>query len=133
MSYTVEVSFDLRKRTQVSTFSAQVEELARAYDCSAYYDFYECEGRGRIVDRNHCVFVSEYEGEEDAAAFIGKVKRLPYLHVESVYQEGGKYVLIHASPKYLRKMDTLAVRAFRTNRKATGVKHALISGALSRS
>ena len=119
MSYTVEVSFDLRKRSRVSMFQGEVRECAEKHDCTRYYTMHECEGRGGTMDRNHCVFVVEFDSEDTkgVVGFLSEVKRTQYLYVESVYEERGKYNLLYASSKYLRRMDKDAMRAFKQRKR----------------
>jgi len=118
MSFTIEVSFDLRKRAQVSAFSTQTQEMAEKHGCVSHYALHECEGRGRVMERNHHVFISEYEDIETAAAYVREVRRTQYLYVESIYREDGKVQLLYASPRYLKRMDKGNVQAYKASRKA---------------
>ena len=124
MSYTVEVSFDLRKRSRVSVFQATVRECAEKHGCTTHYSMHECEGHGRTMDRNHCVFIVEFDSEymDGIVGFLMEVKRTQDLYVESVYEETGKCNLLYASSKYLRRMERDAARAFKQSQKTRNLR-----------
>lgn len=69
------------------------------------------------MERNHHVFVSEYEDDDAAAAYVREVRRARYLYIESIYQEDGKVRLLYASPKYMKKMDRDSMTAYKSARK----------------
>ena len=59
MGYTIEISFDINKHSNVSMLKQQITSLALDFNCDHYYYFYEMEGQVRIPT-NHCIIAVHF-------------------------------------------------------------------------
>ena len=119
MGYTIEVSFNIRIQPDVENFKSLLAEKAESCGCESKYFMHEIEGRGRIINRNHCVFVAIFDTDNytNSLSFLRKMRQQKNVYIECVYKEDGIYNLIHASPKYLQRMDRDFVREYKKKRK----------------
>jgi len=123
----VEVSFDTRRRSDVTALQASLRALALSYGGDTGYFVHESEGTGRTIVEQNCVYTTEFEGESDnqedlvpivqnCAHFLYKVSRLDRVYVETVSNTNG-YKMIYASHRYLKKMGKEVKKIYKISRK----------------
>ena len=117
MVYTIEVSFDIRVQKNVDSFKAKLKNMALWSDCESQYFLHEIEGRGRLSERNHCIFVVILETIEASITFLRKVREESNIYIECIYEDDMVCNIIHASPKYLQRMDKSFVKQYKKERK----------------
>jgi hypothetical protein len=110
MGYTIEISFDITKHSNVSLLKEQITGLALDFDCDNYYYFYEMDGAIRIP-RNHCIIAVQFIEENlfQCADFIKTIKKIHDVHIECIYEDDILCKLIYASRYYLQHVDKRAV------------------------
>lgn len=127
MGYMVEVSFDTRRRSDVSALQASLRALAVSYGGDTGFFVHELEGTGRTMVEQNCVYTTEFESEDDCdddidvliqncKQFLYKVSRLDRVYVETVSNTQG-YKMIYASHKYLKRMGKDVKKIYKTSRK----------------
>lgn len=119
MGYTVEVSFDIRVQKNVTEFKNKLQETAYESDCETLYFIHEMEGKGKKIQRNHCIFVVSFQCDqgEDIIYFLKTMRDNSCVYIESIYEDEGVCNLIHASPKYLQRMDKSFVKQYKKERR----------------
>ena len=119
MGYTVEVSFDVRTRGNITEVKRELRNIADNCNCEGMYFMHEIEGKGRNIQRNHCVFVVNFDLNQimDIIYFLTKMRQDSYIYIECMYQDDSICNLIHASPKYLQRMEKNFVKQYKKERK----------------
>ena len=119
MGYTIEVSFDIRVQKNITNTKSSLREKAQESNCESNYFMFEIEGRGRKIERNHCVFVVLFDTNQisDILYFLHKIREDRYIYIECIYRDDGIHNLIHASPLYLQRIDKNFAKQFKKQRK----------------
>ena len=119
MGYTIEVSFDIRVRHDVTEMKKVLREKAFICNCENDYFMHEIEGKGRKMERNHCVFVVSFDVNQldDILYFLKIIHDEEDIYIECIYRDDGIYNLIHASPIYLQRMEKNFVKQYKKQRK----------------
>ena len=106
MGYTIELSFNLRKKGDLTETRRVFEEKALQHGCENFYYNYEMSGHGRTLKRSHYVmtFIFE-ENDEEVAKFLKFCKAAKYVYIESVSYENTIVQLMYASKQYLNMME----------------------------
>lgn len=103
MSYNIELSIHLKYNT--NSINNMVNNISNTIECSDYYTYYEYEGKGRNIFRQHLLINIKFSNKEKIHHLLRKIKNIKKLKVESVYKEDITYKLLYASTKYLRLLD----------------------------
>ena len=106
MGYTIELSFNLRKKGDLTETRRVFEEKALQHGCENFYYNYEMSGHGRTLKRSHYVmtFIFE-ENDEEVVKFLKFCKAAKYVYIESVSYENTIVQLMYASKQYLNMME----------------------------
>lgn len=122
----VEVSFDTRRRSDVSALQTYLRSIAVSFGGDTGFFVHEIEGRGRMTIEQKCVYTTEFEAEDDPEVvdeviksckqFLFTVSRLDRVYVETVSNTAG-YKMIYASHKYLKRMGNDAKKIYKLSRK----------------
>jgi hypothetical protein len=125
MGYMVEVSFDTRRRSDVTALQSSLRATAISFGGDAGFFVHELEGRGRTMVEQNCVYTTEFESGDDedddsvikkCKQFLQKVSRLDRVYVETVSNTHG-YTMIYASHKYLKRMGKDVKKTYNLSRK----------------
>lgn len=111
MGYTVELSFDMRKKSKVFSLLTCAEEIAHACSASFHYDCSDTE------ERNYFIIVTEFDDLEDVKRYIHEVKCTKSFHIECVYSDTPTCSLIYASLRYLKQLDRTSASEYRCKKK----------------
>ncbi len=106
MGYTIELSFDIRKRGDITETCKIFEKESSKYGCELFYTNYEVSGYNRTMRRCHYVmtFIFE-ENDEIVAKFVKFVKQQRDIKIESVVCENSNINIMYASKQYLNMME----------------------------
>ena len=121
MGYTIELSFNVRHYGRVTQMKEEIETFARNHKCETCYFMFEF-GEKRASERNHCVFVVEFDESEiiNIVQFLNNViKNKDQYYVDAIYRADNisKCTIIHASPHYLSMMTGDHKRKYKQRRK----------------
>ena len=102
MGYTVELSFDLRKKGNLTETKLVFEDEATKHGCERFYYNYEISGYNRTLKRSHSImtFIFE-ENDQEVAKFIKFCKKQRFINIESIIYEDTQVKLMYASKQYL--------------------------------
>ena len=118
MSYIVELSFDIQKVKNIITFKNAIVKEALKYKCEFFYLNNEIMGNTKGNFKNHYVLTFHIpEEDENMLDFIGVIKSIPDLNIESIGFDNCKFYLMYASRKYLRQMDKFCGKEYIANKK----------------
>jgi hypothetical protein len=106
MGYNIEVAINIVKHSNLSEIKKNVTNLALDYNCDYYYYLYDYQGNCK-QERNHCIIVINYSDEFifDCATLVKKLKKIPELHIECIYEDNIICKLIYASKYYLSTIE----------------------------
>ena len=117
MAFQVEISFNLKKRSNLTETKQLIVETAKLYDANRYYENFEMAQTNRTIKRNHYVLTFFFEtSQKQLAKFIKFVKRESCIYIESIYDEENNQ-LFYASNKYLNMMEKECVKAYLKSKK----------------
>ena len=121
MGYTIDVSFDLRKKKSVSNTRSMITDLAYTFNCSSVYDNYEFEGRRHTVYRSSCVLIIEFNDEcesdfENILNFLKSLKLIKNIYIESIYCDSPAH-FVYTSSKYQNMMENKKISELNRKRK----------------
>ena len=113
MGYTLEVSFDMTKHSDVTSVKRHITDMALDLLCDHYYYYYETDNGDKMmkIPRNHCIVAIHFLESEifQCREFIKKVKKIPDIYIECIYEDDITCKLIYASTNYLQHVDKGAV------------------------
>ena len=120
----VEVSFDTRRRSDVSALQLSLRSIAVSFGGDTGFFVHEIEGRGRTTVEQNCVYTTEFEADNECKdelikqckQFLYTVSRLDRVYVETVSNTTG-HKMIYASHKYLKRMGKDAKKFYNAARK----------------
>lgn len=106
MGYNIEVAINIMKCPNISEIKRNVTNMALDYNCDNYYYLYEYQGNCKH-ERKHCIIVINYDDEFifDCANLVKKLKKMPELHIECIYDDNIVCKLIYASKYYLSTIE----------------------------
>jgi hypothetical protein len=106
MGYNIEVAVNIVKYPNYSETKSNVTNMALDYNCDHYYYFYDYQGNCK-QERSHCIIVINYNDDFmfDCAALLKKLKKIPGLHIECIYEDSIICKLIYASKYYLSTIE----------------------------
>lgn len=111
MGYTIELSFDLRKRTKVTQLLLIAKDIAELCDSVFHYNCSDSD------ERNQYIVASEFDELDQVIKYIEKINETKSFHIECVYEESDKCSLIFASLKYIKLMDSISAHKYRLKKK----------------
>jgi hypothetical protein len=113
MSYNIDITYNVLKHGNIEQTGNIIKTLAEESCCENYYDNYEFE-RNICIQRNHYVITVKFASSINLINFLKKVKKIKYLHVETIYQEN---IILYVSTYYLTQMmDKQLVKQFKKNK-----------------
>jgi hypothetical protein len=106
MGYNIEVAIDVNKHPNLSETKKFVTDMALEMNCDHYYYIFDYQGNCKQV-RNHCIIVINYDDQYlfDCSKLMKKLKKIPDLHIECIYEDSIVCKLIYASKYYLSTME----------------------------
>jgi len=121
MGYTVEVSFDISKKSALTMFQDEQRAIANKYDCEMQYFIHDIYGSGKKIKRCDCIHVvlfndSNYELLIKYIKYI-KEQRRTGLYIDCVYHEDRECDLLYVSGRYMQRMEKASVKEFKLARK----------------
>ena len=106
MAYIIELSFDLRKKSNLTETKTIFENNALKHGCERFYHNYEISGIRRTIKREHYVMTFIFEENEiEVAKFLKFVKKEKNINIESVVYEDTIVKLMYASKSYLNMVE----------------------------
>jgi hypothetical protein len=102
MSYIIDVTFNVLKHGNIEQSEIKIIHLAKDCSCESYYSDYEFE-RNTYIQRNHCVITIKFDKSIYLIHFLKKIKKLKFLHVESIYHDDTSQIL-YASTYYVTQL-----------------------------
>lgn len=123
MGFLVELSLNIKKTGNISSYKKLLVEEALKNKCEIYFFNYEFMGKNRRILKNHFILTFIFEENEELVAnfirFTKKHKRS--VKVESIVYENCIYKLMYASSKYLNMMDKDKAKDYIENRKSNNL------------
>lgn len=121
MGYLIDISFDFRKKNNITTTRNIIINKAYECNCIRAYDTYEFEGRRHTIHRSSCVVSVEFnnENEDDfknVLHFLKSLKSIKNIHIESVFCESPPH-FVYTSSKYQNMMENKKVAGENRKRK----------------
>lgn len=117
MAYQIEISFNLKKRGNLTETKNLIINNAKKYQSNRYYENFEMACMNRTMKRNHYVLTFFFEtSQELVAKFIKFIKSESNIYIESIYNDDINE-LLYASNKYLNMMEKECVKAYLTKKK----------------
>ena len=120
MSYIIDVTYNVLKHSNVEQSGKEIMNIAEECCCESYYDDYEFE-RNVCIQRNHCVITVKFATSTSLIEFLKKIKKLKYLHVETIYRENMSMSMtniLYASTYYLTQlMDKHVAKKYKANKR----------------
>ena len=118
MGFRIEISFDLRKRKNMTETKNLIINYAFNNMCESYFSEHEIYGKNRKIHRNHYIMTFLFaESDKKVATFLRNIKNTTNVYIESVGYDNIIYKLMWASKKYLNMLDKGIARQYLTNRK----------------
>jgi hypothetical protein len=119
MGYTVELSFDLRKKGDLTETKLTFEDEAYKHGCERFYYNYEISGYNRTLKRSHSImtFIFE-ENDQEVAKFIKFCKKQRFINIESIIYEDTQVKIMYASKQYLNMMEKEFVKRYCSDKRA---------------
>jgi hypothetical protein len=118
MGYSIEVSFNVLKHSNVTEIKDEIQDLATSCGCKMFYDDYEFENNLQF-QRNHCVITIGFDNGNICylILFLKKIRSKKYLYIENIYDETSRQIL-YASKYYItQKMDKGYSKMFKEERR----------------
>tara|TARA_B100000513_G_C11772012_1_gene141590 strand:- start:122 stop:529 length:408 start_codon:yes stop_codon:yes gene_type:complete len=114
MSFLLELSFNMKKNTNVSDFIEGIRTCAYNYNCSDFYVNYEIMGKNRTIFRNHCISTITFSEDMDIdlCKFIKEIKKNKNLYIESLYYDNISIKILYVSKKYLSTMPKAKAKEY---------------------
>tara|TARA_B100001175_G_scaffold317779_1_gene336388 strand:- start:206 stop:622 length:417 start_codon:yes stop_codon:yes gene_type:complete len=117
MAYQLEISFNLKKRANLTETKNLIINKANKFESNRYYENFEMACVNRTMKRNHYVLTFFFEtSQELVAKFIKFIKSEKNIYIESIYDDNN-HELLYASSKYLNMMEKECVKAYLNNKK----------------
>ena len=120
MSYIIDVTYNVLKHGNLEQSGKEIHYIAQECCCESYYDDYEFE-RNVCIQRNHCVITVKFATSVCLIEFLKKIKRLKYLHVETIYRENMSMTMtniLYASTYYLTQlMDKHLAKKYKADKR----------------
>jgi len=118
MGYSIEVSFNVLKHSNVTKIKDELQNLATNCGCKMFYEDYEFENNIQF-QRNHCVFTVSFDTINICylIVFLKNVRSKKYLYIENIYDDNSRQIL-YASKYYItQKMDKGYSRLYKEERR----------------
>ena len=106
MGYTIELSFNMRKKGDLTETRRIFEKKAMEHGCEDFYHNCEMSGHGRTIKRSHYVMTFIFdENEKEIAKFLKYCKSSRMIYIECVSYENTVVQILYASKQYLNMME----------------------------
>jgi hypothetical protein len=116
MGYTIEISFNIIKKTNVIEINYDMISLAKKYGCENYY-YVDLENKS-----HRKLYVIAFYFEQDDISnlieFIKNVKKTKSNKIDCIYDDNILCKMIYASGYYLRKIDKSLAKKYKTLRNS---------------
>ena len=116
MTYTIDLALDIKKNSNLTAQKEKIIKHAEDNTCVRYYGNHEIGGINRTITRNHYVMTFCFSTQNDIINFIKIVKHHTPFQIEMIGYDDCIYIMIYASKKYLKLMETEMVVKYRKNR-----------------
>ena len=118
MSIVVDVSFDMNKIGNVFIMQDSIIHEARRHECVKFYDDFDMDDESKH-GRSHCVTTITFHEDqmEQCSKFIATMKTWKNVHVECVYEDNKTCNIRYASTSYMRSMEKMHGKAYRSQRQ----------------
>ena len=118
MGYSIELSLEPCKHRNSNSLKELIIEKGKIYNCDNIYHFQEVERSKKRHKCHHIICASfSYEEIDSLAKFIGVIKALSNVHIESVYEDESQFRVLYASTYYLKQMEKEHVKIYKSNRR----------------
>lgn len=118
MCYNFELSFNVRKHLDTSTFENKVIGMVTEHGGTYDIQYESHENKWKL---HCCIITAQFEktdGTNNCTSFIQKVKKTPQLHIESIYEEkSNKVDMLYTSKYYLHQLDYDSATKIKENKK----------------
>ena len=118
MSIAVDVSFDMNKVGNVFITQDSIVDEARRHECVTYYDDFDMDYESKH-GRSHCIMTIIFHANQmdQCSKFISIMKSWKNIHVECVYEENKSYNIRYASTSYMRSMEKIYGKEYRSKKQ----------------
>ena len=121
MGYTVEVSFDIQKKSSLTMFQDNQRTIANNYNCEMQYFINDIYGSGKKIKRCDCIHIVTFHND----AFDMMVKYIKYIKnnkssgliLDCVYREENECDLLYVSGRYIQRMEKAEAKEFKRARR----------------
>ena len=118
MGYSIELSLEPCKHGNSNSLKELIMEKGKDYNCDNIYHFQEVERSKKKHKCHHIICASfSYEEIESLARFIGVIKKLSNVNIESVYEDDSQFRVLYASTYYLKQMEKEHVQIYKSNKR----------------
>ena len=99
MTYTIEISFDLRKNSNITEIKRTLSDLAEKYNATTNYFTHEIEGHSVTIDRNDCINTITFNSDNtiNLIKYIKNIKKLKFVKFDCIYSDTGEINKIYTS------------------------------------
>jgi len=118
MGYSIEVSFNILKHSNVTETNDFIMSLATSYGCVSCYIDYEFETNVQYK-RSHSILIVNFENSNiyNLIGFLKKIKMTQGLFIETIYDDNNNMIL-YASKYYVtQKMDKFIAKEYSKNKR----------------
>ena len=121
MGYTVEVSFDISKKTALTMFQDKQRTIANNHECEMQYFIHDIYGNGKKIKRCDCIQVVLFHDNnfDSLIKYIKYIKsnRRNGLSIDCVYHEEKECDLLYVSGRYMQRMEKSDAKEFKRARR----------------
>ena len=121
MGYTVEVSFDISKKTALTIFQDQQRTIANNYCCEMQYFIHDIYGNGKKIKRCDCIHVVVFNDNhfDNFITYIKYIKnnKRNGLSIDCIYHEEKECDLLYVSGRYIQRMEKSEAKEFKRARR----------------
>ena len=118
MSYNIDLSFDIRKRGNVTETKRIFTKEAEKYGCEMSFFDFEFSGHNRTLKRSHYIMTFIFcEDDKQVAKFIRFCKKVNNINIESIFFSNLQWKIMYASKIYLNSMEKYAAKKYIKDRK----------------
>ena len=121
MGYTVEVSFDISKKSALTMFRDEQRTIAKNNDCEMQYFIHDIYGNGKKIKRCDCIHVVIFNDNsfDNFIQYIKYIKnnRRNGLNIDCVYHEEKECDLLYVSGRYMQQMEKSEAKEFKLVRR----------------
>ena len=106
MAYTIEISINLSKFSNISDIESNLFYIADKYNYERIYKLEEIDGTSKIPRYHSIIAITFSKNQIDIILhFIKNIKKYKYYNIECIYEDNIKTKLIYATKYYLSIID----------------------------